>query len=154
MAFRCKPLMSLVVTRRVTPVGKLTLSPGVGRLPPCQLLGLLQNPLELPSQTAALADTAASKIAMAGSTGRNRAVKVSSVDFIEGVLHWFPAEGDTKKFEKLQDRNPRASGAVARDWLTRPINARVERQRVVRPQAIFPFGLPAMNWAAGQFAIG
>src|SRR6185369_13859294 len=89
MPVKCKPLMSLVVTRRVTPVGKRTLDPSVGRVPPCQLLGLLHNPLELPSQTAALADTAASKIAMAGITGRNRAIIVSSVEFIEGFYIGF-----------------------------------------------------------------
>jgi hypothetical protein len=90
MPVKCKPLMSLVVKRRVTPVGKRTLDPAVGRVPPCQLLGLLQNPLELPSQTAALADTAASKIAMAGSRGRNRAIIVSGEEFIEGFYIGFP----------------------------------------------------------------
>src|SRR5437868_3100042 len=88
--------MSLVVTRRVTPVGKRTLDPEVGSVPPCQLLGLLHNPLELPSQTAALADTAVSKIATAGSTGRNRAKKVSGVKSIEGFYIGFPQKAVLK----------------------------------------------------------
>src|SRR4029078_875890 len=92
--------MSLVVTRRVTPVGKRTLEPEVGRVPPCQLLGLLHNPLELPSQTAPLADTAASKIATAGSTGRNCPIIVRGVECIEGFYIGFP-QNAVLKFREI-----------------------------------------------------
>src|SRR5258705_12203658 len=100
MLFKCKPLMSFVVTRRVTPVGKRTEEPDVGRVPPCQLAATLQSPLELPSQTAALAETEARKIAMAGSPRHNRAKIVSNVEFIDWFYIGFP-EKALLKFRKI-----------------------------------------------------
>src|SRR5688572_4786936 len=81
MPVKFKPAISLVVTRRVTPVGKRTLEPSAGRVLPCQLFGLLHSPLALPSQTAALPVDKSEKSAKPASTGRKPSVRVLNVKF-------------------------------------------------------------------------